>query len=29
MKPGKYSGKATFTDDYGKKSVVKISTVVP
>ncbi len=29
MKPGKYNGKATFTDDYGKKSVVKISTVVP
>ena len=28
MEPGKYNGTATFTDDFGKKSVVKISTVV-
>jgi plastocyanin len=28
MKPGKYTGKATFTDDFGKKSVVRISTTV-
>jgi plastocyanin len=28
MDPGKYNGTATFTDDFGKKSVVKISTVV-
>ena len=29
MEPGKYNGTATFTDDFGKKSVVKISTTVP
>jgi plastocyanin len=29
MKPGKYTGKATFTDDFGKKSVVRITTTVP
>jgi plastocyanin len=28
MKPGKYTGTATFTDDFGKKSVVRITTVV-
>ena len=28
MEPGKYNGTATFTDDFGKKSVVKISTTV-
>jgi plastocyanin len=28
MKPGKYTGKATFTDDFGKKSAVRISTTV-
>ena len=28
MEPGKYNGTATFTDDFGKRSVVKISTVV-
>ena len=28
MKPGKYTGKATFTDDFGKRSVVRISTTV-
>ena len=28
MKPGKYTGKATFTDDFGKKSVVRITTTV-
>jgi plastocyanin len=28
MEPGKYNGTATFTDDFGKKSVVKISTLV-
>ena len=28
MKAGKYTGKATFTDDFGKESVVRISTTV-
>jgi plastocyanin len=28
MKRGRYRGKATFTDDFGKKSVVRISTTV-
>ena len=28
MEPGKYTGTATFTDDFGKKSVVRISTTV-
>jgi plastocyanin len=28
MKPGKYTGTATFTDDFGKKSVVRITTTV-
>ena len=28
MEPGKYTGTATFTDDFGKTSVVRITTVV-
>ena len=28
MKPGRYTGTATFTDDFGKRSVVKITTTV-
>jgi plastocyanin len=28
MKPGRYTGTATFTDDFGKKSVVRITTTV-
>jgi hypothetical protein len=28
MKPGKYTGTATFTDDFGKKSVVRITTTI-
>jgi plastocyanin len=29
LKPGKYTGTATFTDDFGKRSVVRINTSVP
>ncbi len=29
MDPGRYTGSATFTDDFGKKSVVRVTTTVP